>query len=269
MKGRYKLATVIVLASVLETSPMTFAKDYSSYTPEQIESEIAQLESELQELYDIRDSLSADSETEDTDDSGENDHAKVLAYSGSGDDVVTLDDYDDWHMFVINGNSSGKYFGVTAYDEDGERLSSLVNTTDVYHGIVYDDTQSAKMLEVKAEGDWSITVVSLYAADYGVKGDTVTGSGDDVVVFYPDAGDSTTAYISGNDGAKYFGVIAYDGYGSRIGSLVNTVDPYDGYGSRIGSLVNTVDPYDGTVMLKEEPRIFVIKATGDWSIKFE
>ena len=172
-------------------------------------------------------------------------------YSGSGDYVLTLDPIGDWYIYEIDGNAGSNYFGVIAYDDNGERIGSLVNTTEVYHGRVYDPTQAAAVLEIKAEGDWSIKVLSIYQSDSGMRGDTVSGHGDDVVLFYTDKGESLTADIEGNAGSNYFGVIGYNSKGGRISAFVNTTDPYS-----------------GTVLLKGQPRIFEIKSEDDWSITF-
>ena len=219
------------------------AEDYSEYTLEQIEAEITELEAKLDQLYKLREekkpkpTLSSDS---------------WKTYTGTGDDVVVLDPIDDWFVFEIEGNKDEAYFGVIAYDENGQRLTALVNTTDSYHGIVYDKTQSATTLEINAKGSWSISVKSLYDCQYGMKGSTVKGTGDDVVLFYSDKGRSTTATIKGNAGEDYFGIIGYDKSGNRITAYVNTTDKYD-----------------GKVLLKGEPVIFEINATGEWEINFE
>ena len=228
-----------------------FAEDYSLYTQEQLQAEISRLEEELDELYKLLESKT-ESESETEPKSDDYDLNKEQTYTGNGDDVVTLAGFDDFYMFQIDGNNEGGYFGVVPYDASGNRMSSLVNTTDPYHGRVYDPDQSSSMLEVTASGEWTIKILSVYNARYGVKGDTVTGSGDDVIIFYTDNGSSLTASITGNSDGNYFGII-----------------PYNGQGRRLSSLVNTTDPYSGKVMLKDEPRIFQILATGDWSITFE
>lgn len=219
------------------------AEDYTEYTLEQIEAEITELEAKLDQLYKLREekkpkpTLSSDS---------------WKTYTGTGDDVVVLDPIDDWFVFEIEGNKDKAYFGVIAYDKNGQRLTALVNTTDSYHGIVYDKTQSVTTLEINAKGSWSISVKSLYDCQYGMKGSTVKGTGDDVVLFYSDKGSSTTATIKGNAGEDYFGIIGYDKSGNRITAYVNTTDKYD-----------------GKVFLKGEPVIFEINATGEWEINFE
>ena len=232
------------------TGGVVFAEDYASMTPEEIESEINRLEGQLEILYKLREE--ANSESNDSTPQSENDTAKVLTYTGNGDSVVSIESYGDWHYYEIEGNQSSKYFGVIAYTEDGDRIGSLVNTTDVYHGAVYDDTQSAAVLEVKATGDWKIEIKSLYTATPATKGDTVSGSGDDVIVFYTDNGESVTASIEGNAVGGYFGVIGYDGNGSRTGSLVNTTEKYN-----------------GQVMIRKGTRIFEVKAVDAWKITFD
>ena len=222
--------------------PAGIAEDYSEYTLEQIESEISELEAKLEQLYKLRD----EKQPKETVPSN-----ALKMYSGSGDDVVILEPVDDWFIFDIEGSGDG-YFGVIAYDKTGERLSALVNTTGSYHGIVFDETQSAATLEIKAKGDWTIKVLSIYEARYGYKGSKVKGNGDEVILFYTNNGKSATATIKGNADEKYFGIIGYDKTGERITAYVNTTEKYD-----------------GKVLLKGDPVIFVIKSGSDWEINFE
>lgn len=246
---RKKIIAVVAMCGIMINSTvLTQAADYSDFTPEQVESEITRLEGELEILYQMRDSENKNTQETDSSKKGTGE----ICYTGSGDDVISIDDYGDWHVFEIEGNAEGRYFGVVAYDSNGDRIGSLVNTTDKYSGIVYDDTQDAAMLEITATGEWSVKVKSIYSCIYGVKGTEVSGKGDNVVVFYTDKGESSTATIKGNQEEHYFGVVAYDGSGSRCGSLVNTTDAYE-----------------GKVLLKNSPRIFEVTATGEWSIKFE
>ena len=219
------------------------AENYSDYSIEQIEAEISELEEKLDQLYRLREEKKPKRTAS---------SAAWKTYTGNGDDVVSLNPIDDWFVFEIDGNKGENYFGVIAYDKNGQRLTALVNTTDSYHGIVYDNTQSASTLEVKAKGTWSIKVKSLYDCQYGMKGSTVKGTGDDVIIFYSDKGKSVTATVKGNAGRDYFGIIGYDKSGNRITAYVNTVDKYD-----------------GKVLLQGEPVIFEIKATGTWEISFD
>ena len=102
-------------------------------------------------------------------------------------------------------------------------------------------------LEISASGSWSIDLVSIYEMPSIKQGDTITGSGDSILLV-----DSygTSAHIVGNQGGAHFSVKSY-------GS------------SRDNLMVNTTDPYDGTVMLKGNPVLLEIDAEGEWSILFE
>lgn len=171
-----------------------------------------------------------------------------VVYSGSGDDVVVLDPFEGPYVFAISGNAEAHHFAVTAYDEDGDYLDLLANTTDPYQGTVIEDTFSTSTLEVKATGDWEIIQFSLYSLQALRTGMTAEGSGDEV--FFVDATDAKTATISGNKKKHHFAVKSYG---------------WD----RDNLMVNTTDPYEGTVMLKGDPFLFVVTATGDWSITLE
>lgn len=166
-----------------------------------------------------------------------------VVYSGSGDDVIAIEPYEDLYVFRIEGNSGANHFAVTCYDENGEYLELLVNTTAPYSGVVVDPSQTTAMMEVKATGPWSITVDSIYSTPSVFPGETFSGTGD--AIFITD-GQAKTADISGNYGENHFAVIAYSDYSEL--------------------LVNTTDPYNGTVMLPQNAGIYEVKATGDWII---
>lgn len=170
-----------------------------------------------------------------------------VVYSGSGDDVLTIEPLDGAYVFYITGNAGANHFAVTSYDSAGNYVDLLVNTTDPYNGLVVDLTQSATVLEIKATGDWQITLSSIYNVDIVSAGMTHTGSGDSVFLI---AGDVSVATITGNAGANHFAVKAY---GSNDSDL----------------LVNTTDPYEGKVLVKCDPAFFVVDSEGDWSITLE
>ena len=170
-----------------------------------------------------------------------------VTYSGSGDDVITIAPFEGVYVFHITGNAGADYFGVQSYDSSGNPLDLLVNTTDAYSGTVIDPTQSTATLEISATGDWTVEVASIYTEPTIGQGETVTGTGDAVLLV---TGYGTTATITGNAEAGYFGIQSY-------GSTDNDL------------LVNTTDPYSGTVMLSGDPVILTVTAEGDWSITFD
>lgn len=178
--------------------------------------------------------------------------ADAQLYTGSGDYVLTLEDVPDRYLLEVTGNAQSRYFGIIPYSLSGDRQLSIVGTTDVFHGRVYEPSQQPVMLEISATGDWSVQVLPLSAARTVRKGETITGNGPDVIVIDPSAGEPTTAAVTGNPQARFFSVV-----------------PYDADGGRLLSLVNSTDVYDGVVMLKKSPRLLCIEATGDWTITLQ
>lgn len=170
-----------------------------------------------------------------------------VTYSGSGDDVVTLEPFENVFVFHIIGNQEEHHFSVNGYDSNSESTGLLVNTTEAYEGTTIDPSQETVMLEVNAEGDWSIEVQSIFGTETISSGETVSGSGDSVILV---SSHGNTAKISGNADKRHFAVKSY---GTERDKL----------------LVNTTDEYDGTVMLIGEPIILEIKAVGNWSISFD
>lgn len=170
-----------------------------------------------------------------------------VTYSGSGDDVVTLDSFDGVFVFHITGNQSERHFSVKGYDVNGESTKLLVNTTSVYEGVTIDPSQETVLLEVKATGNWTIEVLSIFSMEAISSGETLSGSGDSVALV---SSYGSSATISGNAGSHHFSVKSY---GTERDKL----------------LVNTTDVYEGTVVLTGKPIILEIDAEGEWSISFD
>lgn len=166
-----------------------------------------------------------------------------ITYTGSGDDYFDISPFDSLYYFQITGNSDARHFSVTGYDSSGDYTELFVNTTDYYTGSVLDSEQNTRTLEVKAEGDWTITIVSLYTAPVVKAGETYSGI-DDAVLLIPLG--SSSAVINGNSLARHFAVKTY--------------------GSGFDLLVNTVDPYNGTVRVDSDATVMSVTAEGGWSI---
>lgn len=166
-----------------------------------------------------------------------------ITYTGSGDDYFDISPFDSLYYFQITGNSDARHFSVTGYDSSGDYTGLFVNTTDYYTGSVLDSEQNTRTLEVKAEGDWTITIVSLYTAPVLKAGETCSGI-DDAVLLIPLG--SSSAVINGNSLARHFSVKTY--------------------GSGFDLLVNTVDPYNGTVRVDSDATVMTVTAEGGWSI---
>lgn len=170
-----------------------------------------------------------------------------VTYTGNGDDVITLAPFDGVFVFHITGNSSKHHFAVKGYDSNGENTGLFVNTTSAYDGITIDPKQETTTLEVNASGDWIIEVQSINKMETISSGETLSGSGDTVIVV---SSYGSTATISGNAGNNHFAVKSY---GRKRDKL----------------LVNTTEVYEGTVMLSGEPIVLEIDAVGEWSITFD
>lgn len=172
-------------------------------------------------------------------------------FTGVGDSIVDVSAYSDRLLaLVVGGNSASRHFAVIPYDEDGDRLGSLVNTTDVYAGLLPLNLRgTAAFLEIKAVGEWKIVAYPLAVAPRIVKGEPYTGKGDFVLIV--DDSSVRTATIIGNQADRHFAVHGYDKSGSpRL-------------------LVNTTEPYVGTVLLRRDTILLVFQAVGEWIVTLE
>lgn len=169
--------------------------------------------------------------------------------AGNGDDVVLLEKpLEVFAAMRIDANSSSRYFGVKPVYLDGESGSSLVNTTDPFLGTVLLEGNRSNALggfEVRATGDWTLTLTSISEVPLLESGETFLGSGGDLLRV-KETGGLTTLDAVGNAEGRYFGLKPY--------------------GARSSSLINTTDPYDGTVRVPSGTVLFEVTATGDWAL---
>ncbi|MHB8194213.1 MAG: hypothetical protein ACYDGL_13175 [Bellilinea sp.] len=170
------------------------------------------------------------------------------AFSGNGDDVVMIEGVGP---AVVDLNySGGSNFIVTNYDSSGQQIGLLVNTIGSYNGRVeldfYDDENTA-MLEIKADGPWTVTVTPLGEADLrkAISPGTFVGSGDDVI------------FLSGDP---------------TIGSFINQGESNFvvwSIGDSIDLIVNEIAPYSGTAIIPNGTFILIVKAESEWSAEFK
>ena len=175
-----------------------------------------------------------------------------ISLAGSGDSVVDFDLQGKPAIVHITGNATGHHFAVESYDNTGERLDLLVNTTDPYDGfrpIDWLDDEYTTRFQVTANGAWTIDIVPLAPIPetqrhiLSIPG-TYEGTDDDVIILAEGTPDLAT--IEGNAGGHHFAVT--------------------GWSNRRELLVNTVDPYEGTVILSSDTFALEIVAQGDWSV---
>jgi len=177
-----------------------------------------------------------------------------IIFNGSGDDIISIvkEEEDLPYLLFINGNEEERHFAVKSYDENGNYLDLLVNTTEKYIGTVPIDLPvgtNTKMLEITATGKWGVIVIPISLAhhiDIGVEG-SYTG---DTVLWVN--GEAKIAEIEGNIESRHFSVIAYDEYGNY---------------SKL--LVNTCDVYSGKVLLPKNTLLLKVSAKGNWSINLK
>lgn len=75
------------------------------------------------------------------------------SFNGDGDQVLWLE--GDATTARITGNQTEHHFAVIAYDNYGNRLRALVNTTDSYNGTVMMPA-NVLLLEISTNGTWTI-----------------------------------------------------------------------------------------------------------------
>lgn len=166
-----------------------------------------------------------------------------IIYTGYGDDYFDISPFDSLYYFRITGNSGAHHFAVTGYDASGNYTDLFVNTTESYTGYVLDPEQNTRMLEVDAEGPWTVEIRSLYTAPVLSVGESYGGV-DDAVLLLPSG--CRSAVIEGNSKSRHFAVITY--------------------GSGYDLLVNTTDPYSGTVRVDSGATVMTVTAVGCWSV---
>lgn len=159
-------------------------------------------------------------------------------FTGSGDDVVTVDISDPaivWFSCPVCSSN-------TVLETDGNE-SLLVNTIGAYTGqklINVNDGSLVTRFTVSADGAWTIKVDDISAAKQF--GGAATGRGDSVILM---SSEFEVATIT-NRGEGNFVVYSYGGDFSPL-------------------IVNEIGSYEGTVEMTG-PAIVEVTSTGDWSI---
>jgi hypothetical protein len=173
-----------------------------------------------------------------------------IVLSGNGDSIVDSVNPFGAAIVHITGNAGAHFFAVKNYDESGNYIDLLVNTTDPYDGVRpldFLDGEVTTRFEVTATGEWKIEILPLSSMKVLTAPGVFDGKGDDVILVK--GGVPDLAKIKGNAGARYFGVRAWSDSGRD-------------------SLVNTTDPYEGTQILpRGDFLILEIQAEGEWSIE--
>jgi hypothetical protein len=169
-----------------------------------------------------------------------------LEFTGSGDQIVEVDK-GDWPGTIHCVYNGGSNFVVINHDADGNTIDLLVNTIGKYEGTRILDGREGDhttRLEVKASGDWAITIYPLapeYVRTMTVPG-TYSSTGDDVVVLTGGTPDLATF---DHQGTSNFVVMAY--------------------GTGVDLLVNEIGNYHGQVIIPKDTVLFEVRADGTWT----
>jgi hypothetical protein len=176
--------------------------------------------------------------------------ASQTTFTGSGDNVVTINKAAGPSLIYLQGGASDTNFIVESYEAGSTTGNLLVDALDTYEGIRPLDFDGGRTtrLQVNAAGTWTIEIRLLSSMrSVGTPG-TISGSGDEV---FKVTGAAAESHIQGNAASRYFGVTSY-----------STSGEYQDL------LVNTTDPYAGTVVLFG-PALIEVEATGPWSFASE
>ena len=174
-----------------------------------------------------------------------------ITYTGSGDDVIEIETFSEFQWYLhIEGNETAEYFGVKGYDENDNKVATLVNTTSSYSGDVIDSSFTIKTLEIISKADWSITIApTLSLPSYG-EGESIQGKGDAIVVLQPSL--STVSAV--HHGKENFIVTEYTG---------NPITE-----TNMQLFLNEIGKYEGKLKLSKDAFILEIISKEDWELTF-
>ncbi|KQO97682.1 hypothetical protein ASF30_14840 [Leifsonia sp. Leaf264] len=165
-----------------------------------------------------------------------------ISQTGTGDSVIALPDATAAVVTATHDGSSN--FAISVLDATNQSTGDLlVNTIGAYSGTTaygFNAIAQGVNLEVKADGNWSITIAPISSAPALAP----SGAGDAVFLY---DGEASTAAIT-HDGAANF-----------------VVSEETGDALSMGLLVNEIGPYSGTVPLSGGPSVIDIRADGNWT----
>lgn len=162
--------------------------------------------------------------------------------TGSGAKVENISVGTNSTVTLSHDGSSN--FSIWAY-ADGGRRQLLVNEIGGYHGVRWLGPGSY-MLEITADGNWSIAIAPIGQANDAVN--NLGGTGDYVSGYFPNPG-RPTAYHFSHNGSSNFAVWLVCANGRDLG--VNEIGPVDS---------------DTVVEARGTPCFWDVTADGGWSI---
>ncbi len=169
-----------------------------------------------------------------------------IFYTGTGDSILAIELPDGAGQVAVatlthDGSSN---FAIFSLDENLAQQDLIVNTIGAYQGTVLFNAGfggDPTSLEISADGNWTVTMRSVLSVRQ-FDGNTTTGAGDDVVVYFGDAGPATITH----DGSRNFSIWLY--------------------GDSTELVVNEIGAYTGTVRWIAGPSVVAVNADANWSV---
>lgn len=188
-----------------------------------------------------------DAEESDEETTEEAEPVKAPSYSGSGSDVITLDDPGENVYYATVTHKGSSNFALWTVDEGGQDIDLAVNTIGSYSGDVpINFSGSPAALRVEADGDWTITFHQLAEAPRWDGTDAFEAKGDSIVIV-DGVADGLTSVDLTHSGESNFAVWAW---GEDYPDLI----------------VNEIGSYEGTTLLPDGTMVLQVQADGTWSI---
>ena len=175
------------------------------------------------------------------------------SFEGTGDDVIDVAKIKESVIitFTHDGDSN---FSVISKSPDDDYLDLLVNEIGPYRGTVIQElgrswmgTSTLGMLEISADGDWTVSIKPLSKAKKW-NGKPLSGSGD-LVLKVPKGVAAKNKLSMRHSGDSNFAVITYSSKGKYLDLKANEIGNYTGK-KTFGKGVSYI----------------VIQTQGDWKI---
>lgn len=172
----------------------------------------------------------------------------AIELTGTGSGVPRFDIPADSAAIAEISHTGGSNFAVWAIDGSGSQTDLLVNTIGNYTGTVLFDEDLGShtdAFEVEADGSWTITIRPVTEAFRWDGTETLSGTGDDVVVLDPPSSGLSSTTLT-HAGGGNFAIWGYSSDGTDL-------------------LVNEIGNYSGEVLLADGTFVLEITADGPWT----
>jgi hypothetical protein len=172
----------------------------------------------------------------------------TIELSGTGNAVPRFDIPEDAAAIAAITHSGASNFAVWAVDASGNQTDLLVNTIGSYSGTLLFDEQGGShtdAFEVEADGSWTITINPVTEAFRWNGSETLSGSGDDVVILDPASSGLKSTTLT-HSGEGNFAVWIYSPSGTDLA-------------------VNEIGQFSGEVLIADGAFLIEVTADGPWT----